>query len=71
MAGDNAIELGERLDLIDDDAAHLRCALGGLLRQFENAAAQFGAGRLELLLHFRRHLLHALHDLGEAARRIG
>ena len=65
MTGDNAIELGQRLDLVDDDAPHLRRALGGLLRQFEDAAAQFGARRLQLLLHFRRHLLHALHDLGE------
>ena len=67
MAGDDAIELGQGLDLVDDDAPHLRRALGGLLRQFENAAAQFGARRLQLLLHFRRHLLHALHDLGEAS----
>ena len=66
MAGDDAIELGQRLDLVDDDAAHLRRAFGGLLRQLEHAAAQFGARRLQLLLHFRRHLLHALHDVGEA-----
>ena len=66
VAGDDAVELGQSLDLIDDDAAHLRGAFGGLLRQFENAAAQLGAGRLELLLHFAGHLLHALHDLGEA-----
>ena len=59
MTGDDAVELGERLDLVDDDAPHLRRALGGLLRQFENAAAQFGAGGLEFLLHLRRHLLHA------------
>src|SRR6185312_4924553 len=78
--GDDAVELGQRLDLIDDDAAHLRRALGGLLRQFEHAAAQLGAGRFELALHvltrgfefalhLGRHLLHAAQRLREA--RIG
>ena len=43
VAGDDAVEFGQRLDLIDDDAAHLRGAFGGFLRQFEHAAAQFGA----------------------------
>src|SRR5580692_7135658 len=43
VTGDDAIELGQSFDLIDDDAAHLRGALGGLLRQFEDAAAQLGA----------------------------
>ena len=68
MPGDNAVELRQSLDLVDDDAAHLRGAFRGLLRQFENAAAQFGARRFQLLLHLRRHLLHALHDLGETLR---
>ena len=68
MAGDDAVELGQRLDLIDDDAAHLRGAVGGLLRQFEDAAAQFGAGRLQLALHLGGHLPHALQRLGEALR---
>ena len=45
MPGDNAVELGQSLDLIDDDAAHLRRAFGRLLRQLENAATQFGARR--------------------------
>ena len=44
MAGDDAVELGQRLDLIDDDAAHLGRAVGGLLRQLEDAAAQLAAG---------------------------
>ena len=66
VAGDDAVELGESLDLVDDDAAHLRRRVGSLLRQLENAAAQLGARRLQLLLHFAGHLLHALHDLGEA-----
>ena len=61
MAGDDAVELGQRLDLVDDDAAHLRGAFGGLLRQFEDAAAQLGARGFELALHLGRHLLHALH----------
>ena len=68
MAGDDAVELGQRLDLVDDDAAHLRGAFGGLLRQFEDAAAQLGAGRLELALHLGGHLPHALQRLGEALR---
>ena len=65
MPRDDAVELGQRLDLVDDDAAHLRGAFGGLLRQLEDAAAQFGARRLQLLVHLRGHLLHALNDLGE------
>ncbi len=52
MTGDDAVELGERLDLVDDHLAHLRGALGGFLRHFENAAAQFGAGGFELAVHF-------------------
>src|SRR5262249_9043852 len=62
MASDNPIEFGERFDLIDDHAAHLGCALGRLLRQLKDAAAQLLTRRLEFLLHLRRHLLHALHD---------
>ena len=68
MAGDDAVELGQRLDLVDDHAAHLRGAVGGLLRQFENAAAQLGARGLELALHLGGHLLHALQRFGEALR---
>ena len=66
MAGDDAVELGERFHLVDDHPAHLRRALGGLLRQLEHAAAQFLARVVELALHVGRHLLHRLHDLGEA-----
>ena len=68
MAGDDAVQLGQRLDLVDDDAAHLGGAFGGLLRQLEDAAAQFGAGRLKLALHLGSHLPHALERLGEALR---
>ena len=66
MAGDDAVELGQRLDLIDDDAAHLRGAVGGLLRQFEDAVAQLGARGFELALHLGGHLLQALDHVGEA-----
>ena len=77
VAGDDAVELGQRLDLVDDDAAHLRGAIGGLLRQLEGAAAQFVAGgfelavhlqarRFQLALHLGRHLPHALHRFGKA-----
>ena len=66
MAGDDAVELGQRLDLVDDDTAHLGGAVGGLLRQFEDAPAQLVAGRLELLLHLGGHPLQALEHLGEA-----
>jgi hypothetical protein len=37
-------------------------ALGSFLRHFENAAAQFGAGRVEFAVQFGGHLLHAVHD---------
>src|SRR5262249_56868566 len=40
MTSDDAIELGQRLDLIDDHAPHLRGALRRLLRQLEDALAQ-------------------------------
>ena len=39
MPRHDAVELGERLDLIDDHAAHLRGAVGGLLRQLQDALA--------------------------------
>ena len=59
VMGDDAVQFRERLDLVDDHFAHLRGALGGLLRHFQNAAAQFVAGGLQLVMHFGRHLLHA------------
>ena len=54
VAGDDAIELGQRLDLVDDHAAHLGGAVGGLLRQFEDALAQLAARGLELAAASRR-----------------
>ncbi len=70
VAGDDAVELGQGFDLVDNDAAHLRGAVGRLLRQFENALAEFPTGRFELALHFGRHLPHALKRLGEPLRRL-
>ncbi len=66
VAGNDTIELGQRLDLIHDDATHLRGVFGGFLRQFEHAATQFAARCVELALHFGSHLLHALDGFGKA-----
>ena len=68
VAGDDAVELGQRLDLVDDDAAHLRGAVRGLLRQLENALAQLAAGRLEFLLHVGGHPFQAFEHVSEAGR---
>ena len=70
MMGDDAVELGERLDLVDDHLAHLRGVVGGLLRHFQHAAAQLVARRLELLVHFGSHLLHGLHHRAEPLGRL-
>ena len=66
MTRDDAVEFGQRFDLIDDNAAHLRGAVGGFLRQFENAAPQLVAGDFELALHLGGHLPHAGQRLLEA-----
>src|SRR4029450_12964281 len=66
MAGNNAIKFGQCLDLVHDDPTHLRSAFGRFLRQFEYPAPQFAARGFEFALHFRRHLLHALHGFGKA-----
>ena len=65
MMGDDPVQFGQRLDLIDDHLAHLRGAFGGLLRHFQHAAAKLVAGGLQLGMHFGRHLLHARHHGGE------
>ena len=70
MARHDAVELGERLDLIDNDAAHLRGAVRRFLRQLEDALAQLGAGRFQLALHLGGHPLEAVDDIGEALRRL-
>ena len=70
VAGDDAVELGQRLDLVDDHAAHLGGAVGGLLRQFENALAQLAARGLELVLHLGGHVLEPVEHLGEALGRL-
>src|SRR5262249_11245859 len=69
VAGDDAVELGERFDLLDDDAPHLRSALGSLVRQLEDAATQLAAGAVELALHLGGHLLDAQDDLAETVLR--
>ena len=66
MARNDAIEFGQRLDLVDDNPAHLRGAFGRFLRQFEDAAPEFVARAFQLALHFRGHLLHALDGFGKA-----
>ena len=68
--GDDAVEFGERLDLVDDHLAHLRGVVGRLLRHFQHAAAQFVARRLELLVHLGGHLLHGLHHRAELLGRL-
>ena len=60
MARNDAIELGESLDLVDDNPAHLGGAFGSFLRQFEDAAPELVARAFQLALHFGGHLLHAL-----------
>ena len=59
VACDDPVQFGQRLDLVDDDLAHLRGILGSLLRHFQHAAAKLVARGLELLMHLRGHLLHA------------
>ena len=54
VTGHDPVQFGQRLDLVDDDLAHLRGALGGFLRHFQHAAAQLVAGGFQLVLHFRR-----------------
>ena len=68
MAGHDPVELGQRLDLIDDDAPHVGGGVRGLLRQLENALAQLGARALELATHLGGHLLQLVEHVGEALR---
>ena len=70
MTCDDPVQFGQRLDLVDDHLAHLRGALGGLLRHFQHAAAKFVARGVQLVVHFGRHLLHARHHGGELVRRL-
>src|SRR6516165_2017218 len=66
----DAIELGQRLDLIDDDASHMGGGVRRLLRQLENTLAQLGTRPLELLTHLGGHLLQLVEHVGEALRRL-
>ena len=70
MARHDAVELGQGLDLINDDAAHVRSGVRCLLRQLENALAQLSARRFELAAHVGAHLLQLVQNLGEALRRL-
>ena len=70
MMGDDPVEFGQRLDLVDDHLAHLRGVVGGLLRHFQHAAAQFVAGGFELVMHLGGHLLHGLHHGAELLGRL-
>src|SRR6516164_2186787 len=70
VAGDDAVELGQRLDLIDDDAPHVRGGIRRLLRQLENALAHLGSRALELATHLGGHLLQLVEHVGEALRRL-
>src|SRR5262249_29670739 len=64
------VELRQRLDLVDDDAPHLRRAVGRLLRQLEDALAYLLAGRLQLPLHLAGHVLEIAHQFAELVRRL-
>ncbi len=70
MTRDDPVQFGQRLDLVDNDLAHLRGALGGFLRHLQHAAAQFVARGFQLVMHLQSHLLHALHHRGELVRRL-
>ena len=45
---DDPVQFGQRLDLVDNDLAHLRGALGGFLRHLQHAAAKFAARGFQL-----------------------
>ena len=63
MARDDAVKLGERLDLVNDHAPHLGRALSGLLRQFENVLAQLCARCFDLTAHLGPHFLQLLAEV--------
>ena len=65
VARHDPVQFGQRLDLVDDHLAHLRGALGGLLRHFQHATAKFVARGFQFVLHFAGHLLHARDHGGE------
>ena len=68
--GHQSGELVESLDLIGDDTAHVGRRLLGLLRQLDDAAAQFGAGGLQLALDLAGHAAQLAHGVAELRRRI-
>src|SRR6266404_3204731 len=70
VASHDPVELGQRLDLIDDDAPHVGGGVRRLLRQLEDALAHLGARALELATHLGGHLLQLVEHVGEALRRL-
>ena len=70
MMGHDPVQFGQRLDLVDDHLAHLRGVFGGFLRHFEHATAKLVARGIEFVVHFRGHLLHALHHRGKLFGRL-
>ena len=62
-------ELVQRLDLVGDDPAHVGGRFLRLLRQLDRAAADLGAGRLELVLDLRRHRAKLARRVAEAPGR--
>ena len=66
VAADNFVELGERLDLVGDEAAHGGGAFARLVRQLEHAALQLLAGLLQRMLHLARDLAQFARGIGEA-----
>ncbi len=70
MRGDDGGQLLQRLDLVADHAAHRLGRLCRLLGQFEDAALQFAARRIELALHFGGHVLDLGHRGAELLRRL-
>src|SRR5262245_61370223 len=67
MARYDAVELGQRLDLVDDHAAHLGRAFGSLLWQSENAPAQLVAHCFDLTAHLGPYFLQLF---GEVLRHL-
>ena len=68
VAGDDLRQVGQRLDLVADHAAHRLGALAGLLGQFEHAALQLLARRVEFALQLLHGVAHLARRLAEAAR---
>ena len=66
MTADDLVELGKRLQLIGNNAAHRFGALARLVRQLEYAALELDARLFQRALHFLRHLAYFARGVGEA-----